>query len=187
MRLVVADGVGQHVVFYLVRIGVLLPKPPAAVGGPDDSLVDLGRALGALDVLGNAGPRIGNVAALAEHLRSVLVGELDEVVIENLAVLAAVSPCPPAHPVGLERMLALHNPRGDVDVVDVLLHDVIARQPSERVLIPQLEFHFGLILARQHPGREMRVPINADRLRIADHPVVQPLERLPIDQVMMPL
>ena len=36
------------------------------------------------------------------------VGELDEVVVVDLAVVGALADLAPAHPVGLDRVLALH-------------------------------------------------------------------------------
>ena len=90
---------------------------------------------------------VGDVAALAEHLRAVGVGELDGVVVEDLAeVLAPIADLAAAHAVGLDRMGVL-DPVADVEVVDVLLADVVAAEPDEVVPVAHLVLHFGLARA----------------------------------------
>ena len=48
--------------------------------------------------------------------------------------------------------MALHDPVGHVQIVNVLLDDVIAAEPDKVVPVAHLVFHFGLIrLSRAHP------------------------------------
>ena len=44
------------------------------------------------------------------------------------------------------------NPIADIEIVDVLFHDVVAAQPREVIPIAHLVFHFRLLwLTRPHP------------------------------------
>ena len=63
---------------------------------------DVGVALGAVGVLRNAVPGAGLVAALAEHDGAVGVGELDDVVVEDFAVVLAGADLAAALALGLD-------------------------------------------------------------------------------------
>ena len=88
-------------------------------------------------------PAGGDLTAITEHPEAVGIGELDGVVIEDLAHVLAHADLAAAHALGLARM-RLHDPVGDVEVVDVLLDDVVAAEPVEVVPVADLVLHFGL-------------------------------------------
>ena len=84
-----------------------------------------------------------DLPAVAEHLQPVGIGELDGVVVEDFAEVLADADLPAAHAVGLHRV-PLGDPVAHVDVVDVLLDDVVAREPGEVVPVADLVLEFGL-------------------------------------------
>ena len=152
-------------------------------------------ALGAVGEFADRVPRAGLVAGLAEHLRAVGIGELDEVMVEDVAVVAAVHAA--AHAVGLDRVGLLrvavlaHHPVGDVDVVDVLLDDVVAVQPQETAPVANLEFHFlGIVLRARAEiaGAAARtVPVDAQELDVAELALVDLLDALDVAGLVVPL
>jgi len=155
-------------------LGVVVLEQRVAIAR-DDQPGARRRAVGAVERLRHAVHAAGDVAALAEHAGAALVLELDEVVVEDLAVILARAHQPAALALGADRVAAQH-PVADVDVVDVLLHDVVAAQPIEVVPVPHLVLHFrelspGRFLQRcavPHPDPGA-VPVDAAQNDIADH------------------
>ena len=90
------------------------------------------------DVVGTA----VDLAAHAQHTGAVLVLELDAEVIEDLAEVGVDAHLAATHADGLHRV-PLQGPVGDVDVVDVLFDDVVARQPGEVQPVARLPLHVG--------------------------------------------
>ena len=82
-------------------------------------------AVGSVKSFRHAFFRARNLAALAEHARAVGVFKLYDVVVENFAVFFAYAHLAPAAAIRANRV-GLFHPVGNVNVVDVLLHDVIA-------------------------------------------------------------
>ncbi len=107
-------------------------------------------------------PGVRLLAALAIQFCAVLVGELDEVIVVDLADAAVVAAVAASHAVGLDGMIAL-GPVAHVDIVDVLLDDVIAAKPDEMIPVAHLVLHLGLArLARANPDGSA-VPVAAQQ------------------------
>ena len=136
-------------------------------------------AEGALGVLCERIPAVGYMPAIAEHLDSVGVGELDRVVVEYFANILADADLPAARPLGLDGM-RLGDPIAHVDVVNVLLDDVIAAQPVEIVPVADLILHFRLARLAFADPHAVGVEIHAHELQFADSPVVNPLDQLEV-------
>src|SRR5690606_24041409 len=117
-------------------------------------------AVRAVEPFGDAAGRTRHVAALAEHAAAVFVRKLDEVVIEDLAVVRAGAYEAAALSLCVYRITLLH-PVGHVDVVDVLLGDVVAAEPVKVVPVTHLVLHLGLAgLPGIHPHAVL-VPVYA--------------------------
>ena len=87
---------------------------------------DVGKTLRPLHMLRDALPAVLDVAALAEHPRAIGVLELDIMMIVNLAMLPGHAHLSPPLPLGANRVGPLE-PVDDVEVVDMLLTDMVAR------------------------------------------------------------
>ena len=83
------------------------------------------------------------MSAHAEHLDAVGVGELDRMVVIDLAILFAGAHLSSAHTFGLF-WRATHQPVDDVDVVNVLFDDMVTAQPVEVIPVTHLVRQFGL-------------------------------------------
>ena len=88
--------------------------------------------------------------------------------------------------------MALLDPVSDVEIVNVLLDDVIAAQPSEVVPVAHLVFHFGLARACAGEPRACPVPVNAEQLQVAivdptQFAIVYPLDGLDVPGLVMTL
>ena len=155
--LAVADRRDQVEVFLLV--------------GVPTSAWDRGRsrrhALGAVDVSPSPLPGVRDLAALAVHLRAVLVGELDEVVVVDLAHaaswIAAVTldaePMPLAS-TGWSPLTQLQTSR----LWTCCSQMWSPREPDEVVPVAHLVFHFGLAgLAIAEPDGAA-VPVDPQRI-----------------------
>ena len=90
--------------------------------------------------------------------------------------------------------MALHHPVAYVEVVDVLLHDVVAAEPVEIIPVPHLilhlgklaaclGFHFGTLIY-PHPRV---VPVNAGSVNVADSAAVQFVHPAAIHGLVMAL
>ena len=138
---------GEQIVhFHLVAVGAAVPAPGLLAGDVERARAmpfDVDVALGAVGVLGEGFPAARNMAAVAERLQAVGIGELDGVVVVDFAHVLAHADLPAAHALGLDGM-ALGDPVADVDVVHVLLDDVVAAEPGEIVPVADLVLHFRL-------------------------------------------
>ena len=169
--------------FLFVGIAELQFRTPSAAAAA---------ALGALDLLAAvATPGIGNLAALAIHLRSVLVGKLDEMIIEDLphallriAVLVALDTR--AHAVGFDGMIAL-DPVGHVQIMDVLLADIVAGEPAEVIPVIDLVLHLGLLGIAVAKPDAATVPVDSREQDIAVLAVMDLLDAADIARIMTPL
>src|SRR4051812_35080968 len=86
-----------------------------------------------------------SLAALAKEFRAVGVLVLYEVMVEDLSMQAFVVPhLPPAHSLRSHRVPLL-DPVDDVDVMDVLVDDEVAREPREVIPVAELVLQFALI------------------------------------------
>ena len=70
------------------------------------------------------------------------IRELDGMVVEDLAHVAAHADLPAAHALGFGGMHP-DDPVSDVQIVDVLLDDVVAAEPVEVIPVADLVLHFG--------------------------------------------
>lgn len=110
----------------------------------------------ALDAVGDVidgAPRIWLQTALAVELRAVPVGELDKVIIIDLAHAPIVTHMATSHPIGFYGVVTLH-PITHVEVVDVHLANLVARKPGEMVPVAHLKLHLALVgLPGANPDR----------------------------------
>jgi hypothetical protein len=81
---------------------------------------------------------------LAQHLRSVCISELDEVVVENLTTIFADTNLTATLSLSFN-WVTIHQPIDHVQIVDVLFGDMIPTEPIEIVPIIELVLDFGLI------------------------------------------
>src|SRR5262245_31794836 len=105
--------------------------------------------------------------------------------VVNLAV-SGIPRSPETHPDRLGRM-ALKRPVEHVDVVNVLLHDVVAAQPREAVPIVHLISDVTHAwLARPLPKNAL-VPVAASTDQLPDGPVVDSLDGVDVGCLVTPL
>src|SRR5580704_3526713 len=191
--MIIADG-GPHVgVLDLVR---QLTAPVAIVTPLVRARLDLAHApvgnvegpFSADRVLRDRIPVARHLPALAEHARAVGIFIFNGVMVEDLPVLLIGPNLAAAHAPALHGVVLL-DPVSDVEIVDVLLDDVIAAEPDVVVPVPKLVLHFAFALLAgpaRIPGSGA-VPVNAHCNDVANFAVVNPLHRLEIHRLMMPL
>ena len=185
-RLPGADARDQVGVLLHVRVRPGGLRVPAPRRGALDDRVAVRPAARADDPLGDVRRRAVDLAAHRKHVHAVRVLEVDREVIVDVPVRGIGAPLTPAHADGLHWMRA-ERPVRHVDVVDVLLHDVVSRQPREVEPVPDLPLDVGpLRLPRLHPQTAL-VPINLGRDDVADGAVVDALHRRPVTCVVAPL
>src|ERR1035437_8551588 len=97
-------------------------------------------------MFGDRRPTTGALAALAYHAPAIGTLELDEVVVKDLPVTLGIAHLASAHALPPHWMSAF-DPVDHVKVVDVLLDDVVAREPGEVIPVANLVVH--LRFARQ--------------------------------------
>src|SRR5256886_2201230 len=176
-RLAGADARDQVGVLLHVRVRPGGLRVPAPRRGALDDRVAVRPAARADDPLGDVRRRAVDLAAHRKHVHAVRVLEVDREVIVDVPVRGIGAPLTPAHADGLHWMRA-ERPVRHVDVVDVLLHDVVSRQPREGEPVPDLPLDVGpLRLPRLHPQTAL-VPINLGRDDVADGAVAQFVLRL---------
>jgi hypothetical protein len=106
--------------------------------------------------------------------------------IEDIAELGGHADLPPAHAHDVLRH-GPDRPVHDVDVVDVLLHDVITRQPGEVEPVAALPLHVGHVgLALPDPQVAL-VPVALRCHDLANLPVVDALDELQVERLVAPL
>ena len=98
-------------------------------------------SLGADDVVADVHLAAVHLPAIGIDLRAVGVFEDDGVMIVDVAELLAGAHLPAADADGTHRRLVVHHPGALVEAVDVLLDDVIAREPGEIEPIAELKLH----------------------------------------------
>src|SRR5262249_29049970 len=153
-RLAGADG-GEHlVVLDLVHVAFSCLGPAIAPGGraTDRIAEDIGRALGAEQVVLGLSGRIDPVAALmiAANVVRVLVhqGEM----VPDVAVLGIGAGLAAADAPAANRQFVAHDPAHGVKPVDGLLDDVVAGKPAVVVPVAHLVLHVGATLLARLAG-----------------------------------
>ena len=141
--------------------------------------VDIGGSRRAVGVLGEGIPAAGKLAAIAEHLQTVAVGELDGMMVEDFAHVLSDAHLPDAHSLGLDGV-RVGEPVADVDVVDVLLADVVAAEPSEVVPVAHLVLHLGLIRPARPDPDAAHVQVHPYEFQFADGPVVDAFDEFTV-------
>src|SRR5262245_8959908 len=131
VRLVVANRVVEVDVFLAVRSVVFLGPAPGVLAA-DGVLGQFRRTFGATGVFGDIAPAAVLVPTLAEQNRAVLVKVLDDVMVEDFAVVLAFAGLAAAIAAGTNGEAVLH-PVGHVQIMDVLLANVVAAHPDEIV------------------------------------------------------
>src|SRR4051794_20428527 len=100
--------------------------------------------------------------------------------IVDVAVFGPGANLPAARSITADRIAVTHDPGGNVEIVDVLLHVEIAGEPGEVVPIPHLPRHVGpTLFARPNPDAAAKV-VGDDGDWIADGPVVDAANRVAI-------
>ena len=128
-------------------------------------------------------PRVVLLAALAEHLRAVVVGELDEVVVVDLADAAVVAAVAAAHAVGLDGMVVL-----DAQLVIAQLQTSrlwtccsTMWSPQSQTKWYQLRIWYSISVWSGWRSRTQigsAVPVGPHEGDVADRAVVDPLDAL---------
>ena len=125
-----------------------------------------------------------DLAAHAVHVHAVLVFEIDAeiiVLVSRHATLAA------AESRRADRLLIAEEPVEHIDVMHMLLDDMIARKPLPVHPVAKHPLHVGpALLARAIPQHRL-IPVNVAARDLADHALLNPLERLDISSLMMAL
>src|SRR5438445_6790642 len=191
--LIVTDGVEQGIVLLLVSIPDLaFPEAPRR-GSTNDVAADIAGPLGSDDMFRHAIPAALDMTAEAEQARAILVFKLDSMMVENLAIIESFADLATAHALRADGM-TLFDPIDHIKVMDVLLDDVIATNPSEVVPIAHLIFHLGELapvmlvqLGAALKPRCLAVPIGAHGNNVPDSTVMQSLDGLEISFVIMSL
>ena len=169
----------QVVVFPLVTASATASVTPTGVALQvvNAGAADIGGAERAVHVLGHAVPTVLALPALTEELGAVGIGELDEMVVQH-AVLRRGGPQRPATlAVGRYRVSVL-DPVHHIQIVDVLLDDVVAREPAEAIPVSQLVFHLRLAFSAQFERRPGAVPVGSGQQDVSDAPLLKPVDRL---------
>src|SRR5262249_30130204 len=142
-RIAGPDAGEQIVVLDLIRIAVFgAVAPRFAAAGSDLRTADVGCPVRSLNMFRDAAPAGVGMAALAEHACALSVFEFGEMVVEDFADLLPDPHLPAPLSLGADGV-GPFQPVDDIHIVDVLLDDVIAREPVEVVPVPDLVFHFG--------------------------------------------
>ena len=137
-----------------------------------------------LDELADIRVATVDLAAHAVHVHAVLVFEIDAeiiVLVSRHATLAA------AESRRADRLLIAEEPVEHIDVMHMLLDDMIARKPLPVHPVAKHPLHVGpALLARAIPQHRL-IPVNVAARDLADHALLNPLERLDISSLMMAL
>ncbi len=143
-------------------------------------------ALSSVSVFLDVTPGVGDVATLAKELRTIRIGKLHDMMVENLAVFLARADL--SSTLALSgHGIAVFEPIDHVQVVNVLFNDMIATEPIKVVPVVDLIFHFSLIgLAGAHPHSSV-VPVSPCDDDIADRAILEPLDRFDISGFMTSL
>src|SRR5690606_24372698 len=184
-RRAVTDALHQGAVLFHVRVhpGELLVLPGLRAL---DRVVGIGAPAGALERLAHLARGAGLLAAHRHHAAAIGVLELHGEVIEDVPVERIGARLAPSHGERADGM-ATHHPVGDVNIVDVLLDDVIARGPGVVEPVAQLEFGVGPLGEARIAPEPALVPIHLPGDDIADRAVVNPADRLLIARVVAAL
>ena len=130
--------------------------------------------------------RTVDLATHAEHVRAVRVFEVDGEVVVDVAVSGIGAALPAAHAHRPHRM-GTERPVRHVEVVNVLLHDVVAGEPGEVEPVPDLPLDIGPFgPALMHPESAL-VPVDLARHDVADRAVVNALHHGLIPDVVTTL
>ena len=173
---VVAPGVEDPRPFpadaVVVRVGGVVPRGPGAARA-GDGLADVAGAT--LDL-----------PAHAQAADAVGVFVLHREVVVDVTELRPGPRLPAAHAHALDRV-RLQGPVDHVQVVDVLLANVVARQPAEIQPVADLPFHVGHLRRAVGVPQRPLVPVAAGRGDGADLAAVDAAQRLEIAGLVVPL
>lgn len=102
-------------------------------------------------MLGNSVGGAIDLTAHRKELHSICIFVFCGEVVENVAVCGVGSNLPSAQ-ADRRNGVGVHRPVADVDVMNVLLADMVAREPGEIEPVSELPFHIGPFrLTRVHP------------------------------------
>ena len=147
---------------------------------------DVGVTFAAVGVFGDTVPAITDVAALAEHLRPIRIGELDKVMIEDLSVIDAIADLAPALPLRFNGV-RVFKPVRDIQIVYVLFYDVVATQPIEVIPVAHLVFELTLTLLTWTYPYATAIPINTCEVDVTDGTVLEACNGFAIGGLVMTL
>lgn len=145
----------------------------------DDAGTDVAVAFGSVRVFGDVSPGILDVPTLAVHLRAVLVGEFDQMMVKDLAEVQAGSDFTTTLPLCLDG-ITVHQPVAHIDVVNMLFVDVIATQPVEVVPVSHLVSHFRVTVLSRVVPYTVIVPVTTQQVDITDCTFTQTTDRFTI-------
>ena len=164
---------------HLVGIRILPLVLPQHLAGVIGDLADPHLGLGPLEVFIDPTVAAGELSALARDPHAARIDEVDAVVVIDLTRLARHPILLATGAVGRLRH-AVEEPVGDVDVVDVLLADVVAREPVEVVPVVDLELHLRLVRLAVAVPDAAAVPVDLPADDVAGEPFADPLHRLAV-------
>ena len=180
-----ADARDQVAVFLDVRIEVL-ERCVLPGAGTSDCIEGVGAPARALEIFPDATRRPLLLTTERGHAATVGILELDGEVIIAVSIQGIGARLTPAARGGAHGM-PTHHPVGNVDVVHVLFHDVVAGGP--RVVEPVAELVLGVAplgLARVAPEPAL-VPVHLPRDHLTDRTVVDALDGLDVSGVVAAL
>src|SRR5947209_6194503 len=137
-------------------------------------------------MLGNIWPTTRNLTALAEHAAAVRVFEFNEVMVVNLSMAFGIADLTATHALGADGMRAF-DPVADIDVMDVLFDDVVAREPGEIVPVPDLVVHFRFVREPLDAIARTAIPITAHRHNIAQSAILDAFDHFNVAGLMVSL
>src|SRR5512135_1066760 len=188
-RSAVANARDQVGVLLVVGVHVRAAVPPG-VRTADAPVLRRGvpgpRPLGAGDMLGDVVLAAVDLAAHAQDVDALGIFVVDREVVEDVAVGRAGADLAAAHADGADRV-GVERPVDHVEVVDVLLADVVAREPGEVEPVAELPFHVAPArLAGLHPEAPL-VPEAAARGDLADRAVAESSHALDVAGLVLAL
>src|SRR5262249_29494608 len=168
-----------------VRQVVLLGHSPLLCAG-NGVFVYLAEPFGAVQGLGNTVFAMGHLPAVAGHPYTAGILVVNSEVVVDVAVDRIDTHLPSAETNGAHRLSA-QGPVRTVEIVDVLLHNVVAAQPGEVIPIAHLPLHIAPpFLLGMDPDGSL-VPVDARHGDFADSPVLDALHCLEIAGLMATL
>ena len=119
------------------------------------------------------------MTTVAEHLHAIGIGELDRMMVKNLAVLFADANLPSARATGFDRR-PLHDPIADVQVMDMLFDDMIAAEPREVVPVADLMLHLRFARFTRLDPDASGVEVGTQELNFTDRAVMDSVDHFAV-------